>query len=239
MSGAKAQDKPATLSCSCLSTYSPSSEGPPVPRSHHSFVSYKNGFIIFGGISLINNTYYNDIWDFDPDLIRWREGGTLWGTSALRPAPRAAASGVVLGADFILFGGHNEDGITFSDLFSCDTSLWRWQDITTKTKENSLGQMPSGRAGAGFFKLDGEECLFIFGGFSCSNKGDKKQLLKDLWRLKKLKNDWGFDIGYRFEKIMIINDDPFLGRWGMSMCGFKKFITKKRMKIVTMEIKKM
>jgi hypothetical protein len=110
---------------------------PPPPRNGHSAVAASGGLWVFGGFS--HNTakgpwvtctapddncvYYNDLWNYNPNLNTWTQispGGPT-------PSGRWGHSADVLGNRMLVFGGNTAGSKPSNELWSYDFSNNNWQ----------------------------------------------------------------------------------------------------------------
>ncbi|XP_059089404.1 kelch domain-containing protein 4-like [Tigriopus californicus] len=149
-----------------------SATGGPSSRSGHRMVLTKKHLIIFGGFhdNLRECKYFNDVYAFDLDNLKWKK----LDVSGASPAPRSACNMFVLpDGRIVVFAGYakekgkkdSESGITYSDMFVLtpdkhDTTMTKWKWNTVK----QVGYRPSTRTGMSVAVAPNSVKIFLFGG---------------------------------------------------------------------------
>ncbi|KAK9823375.1 hypothetical protein WJX72_002326 [[Myrmecia] bisecta] len=113
--------------------------GGPSPRSGHRMAVYKNKLILFGGFHDDGNdrsppTYFNDLWEFDMDELKWT---AVDHKSPIWPSPRSGCPLVIQGDMLYLFGGYartqDEDGTELEtvheDVWALNLLNYQWERI--------------------------------------------------------------------------------------------------------------
>lgn len=76
---------------------------PPLPsgRRSHSAINLNNNLVIFGGYNGTNSEHKSDMWQLDPDSMRWKE----LKPKGIGPEPRRRQALCQVGSKLFLFGG--------------------------------------------------------------------------------------------------------------------------------------
>jgi len=147
----------------------------PKPTGRNWQVSFAVGddVYIFGGATEYGTgTVYNDLWAYNILANEWR---------SLTPATSevfAAATGDLIGGDFLVFGGADTDGEYNNDLREYNVDDDEWSLIQL----DSSSVQPEERNGHSSASLGGS--IFIFGGW------DSKQYYNDLWEFNTRDLTW-------------------------------------------------
>ena len=149
----------------------------------------------------------NDLWKFDGTNWTWMGGSNItyqsgvygtMGVPAAENIPGARDSGSAWkdgAGNFWLFGGSGRDASGNSgylnDLWKFDGTIWTWVNGSNSVNQNgtygtkgtpATANIPGAREGAVPW-LDGNNNLWLFGGFGLAATGSTEGYLNDLWTL--------------------------------------------------------
>ena len=79
--------------------HSPSVENPPMGRRSHSALNYDGKLLIFGGYNSRESQHFNDLWLYDPKIMRWIEWSPH--NTELRPNPRRRQAMCLVGESVV------------------------------------------------------------------------------------------------------------------------------------------
>lgn len=131
---------------------------PQYSRNKHTAVVHKNKLLVFGGYSLQQRQFYNDILEFDFDTHEWQELAVI----GQFPSKRRAHSCTVLGnGALVVFGGYNGD-YCLNDVHTFDVESRRWG------RQHCVGDIPPQRGGHTAVAWKGD-CVVILGGWDVGN----------------------------------------------------------------------
>jgi len=128
----------------------------PSGRYSHCYSVLEGVIYIFGGRDYSGN-YLNDLYVFDPSNL-----GMTNLTNIARgqiPSGRGGAVFAAIDTRIFMFGGWQQSGEFFNDLFVLDVPTLTWENRTADTS----GAIPPPRTSHGFLSHDGK--LYVFGGF--------------------------------------------------------------------------
>ncbi|KAJ9507167.1 hypothetical protein QJQ45_004829 [Haematococcus lacustris] len=140
----------------------------PSGRSGHRMVAYKNKVLLFGGYydNGRDMRYYNDLWEFDVDSLRWSAVGNM--AAGPWPSPRSGCQLVLHDNTLYLHGGYSksrdeadpelEHGKAMDDCWACDLTTYKWERV------KKAGMAPGPRSSFAMVTWRGRG--FLFGGAS-------------------------------------------------------------------------
>ncbi|KAL4473976.1 hypothetical protein ABPG72_000338 [Tetrahymena utriculariae] len=145
----------------------------PPTRHSHTMTDMQNGKrqkLLFGGICLPENTYYNDVWIFDYENLQFNSSlpdvsGAFWTKKICKgdiPIARRGHCAITVEGCLYLFGGRTiNDSDDTSTIYSLNYDTWVWRKVKT------IGKAPSPRS---FFSATQftNNRLVIFGGIDNS-----------------------------------------------------------------------
>eukprot|EP01039_Chlorochromonas_danica_P002190 gene2190-2390_t len=154
---------PLLLSWSVLSVKGGS--GVPARRAGHATACADNGFYIFGGRSSTSSSSIvalADVWFYDAEQSLWTllfDGG-----DANSPMGREHSALAVQEEKLFLYGGrHPASGFVFNDLWSFDTSLHSWEELSHSSVPSwSYAFAPPGLIGSTLLPMG--SFLLLYGG---------------------------------------------------------------------------
>lgn len=133
------------------------------PRRAMASICAGNDFYIFGGMGVLRNDIYNDLWILDIKNTRWFKPHWVW----KRPAPRYCGLLKSYGEGrLLLFGGKRWNSKTYKDTWIYDIENNLWKEI------EAGGPSYIAKMGSGSTK----DKIYLFGGQNEINK-----CLNDLW----------------------------------------------------------
>lgn len=176
------------------------SKGGPSPRSGHRMALHKSSILLFGGFfdTGKETRYYNDLWEFQIEELKWVALGPKPGHPA--PAPRGGCQVAVYGDHMFMFGGYSvrkpepdallpklkrkaEDeaddgkGITHDDIWCLDLKSHQWERV------KKAGMAPGTRTSFGM--VTHKKRAVLFGGvMDREGQGDKlySELFNELYQ---------------------------------------------------------
>jgi N-acetylneuraminic acid mutarotase len=135
----------------------------PPPRCSHQAVQFQDKLYVFGGeYGTIDQFYhYRDFWELDLKTNMWKEVEATgdW------PSARSGHRMIIWRNYIILFGGFYEamrEVRWYNDLYFYSITEHRWIQINYKTN----AMLPKPRSGHQMFVHQGEDLIYIFGGYS-------------------------------------------------------------------------
>jgi hypothetical protein len=177
------------------------------------WVDASGNFWIFGGADQSTPAnYYNDLWEYANGKWMWVSGsktsntagdyGTKGSsTAATGPGARYYTTVVVDASDnFWLFGGQDQNGNDYNDLWKFSSGQWTWVsgDNTANQAGNygtkgtsSATNLPGARSGHGSW-IDATGNIWVYGGVGYANTtgGNGNTYLDDLWEFSPLSGKW-------------------------------------------------
>ena len=138
----------------------------PSPRQFHSMQLVSGQFFVFGGKD--GETYYNDVWKFNPKSERWSPISALGAI----PSSRYACASASEGDAFAIWGGEDKVGLK-NDLYNFNALTYTWEIL-----EPTTPSVPNPAKGACL--VISIPKIYIFGGKTSS--GFSSELwMYDLW----------------------------------------------------------
>jgi hypothetical protein len=176
----------------------------PLPRAEHGSCALGEVVYIFGGVTDYFRRYYNDtfsediylqdIYRFDPLLLRWQNVITQNGRQGM---PRRRAGHNMLcdtsTNQIYIYGGRNGE-TALGDLWAFDTQSLSWQRLSgdsnshskhSTSRSSSLSSSPASRQYAAAVSFN--QHIYIYGGNGDPATG---MLLNDLWAFDLLSERW-------------------------------------------------
>eukprot|EP00667_Euglena_gracilis_P003526 EG_transcript_3537 len=127
-------------------------------RNKHTAVVVGNRMLMFGGYSLQQRQFYNDITAFNFETKEWDD----LNVTGQPPTKRRAHSCTVIGeSQLIVFGGYNGD-YCLNDVYTFDTVQEHW------TKRECTGEVPPHRGGHTAVAWK-NNCMVVHGGWDVGN----------------------------------------------------------------------
>jgi len=171
------------------------------------------GFGASGGMGNLN-----DLWKYDGTNWTWISGDNFsntpgsYGTKGVAsptnapPGRYTAAFWKDVAGNFWIFGGTDMNtGGVYNDLWKFDGTNWTWVSGNSGENNNgtygtqcipSVNNSPGGRhTGAGFTVADGNQNLWLFGGYGLAASGAGQNTLNDLWKYNIPNNTWTWVLG--------------------------------------------
>jgi Galactose oxidase, central domain/Kelch motif/Secretion system C-terminal sorting domain len=178
-----------------------------VPSARYAAVGvadHQGNFWIFGGSK--GSACYNDLWEYNPTAKTWSHmsgstsanATTVYSGSSAGPGARCYAAAAVDGSGNIwLFGGQDQNGNDYNDLWKYSTSSGQWTFVSgTKNTTNNTGVYSGGSTAPGARNghclwIDASQNIWVFGGQGYDNNAnDGVVFLNDLWEYSSSKWSW-------------------------------------------------
>jgi Kelch motif/Galactose oxidase, central domain len=107
----------------------------PPARTNHTVISWQDKLYLFGGTD--GNTWFNDVWTYDPSTNLWTEQDCI----GYIPAPREGHAAALINDTMYIFGGRIQEGTDLGDLVAFKITTKRWYMF------QNMGMSPSPRSG--------------------------------------------------------------------------------------------
>ncbi|KAI4162765.1 MAG: hypothetical protein LQ342_003652 [Letrouitia transgressa] len=127
----------------------PEGQVPPA-RTNHTVVSWNDKLYLFGGTN--GNEWFNDVWAYDPRLMKWSQLDCI----GYIPAPREGHSAALVNDVMYICGGRTEQGTDLGDLAAFKITSTRWYTF------QNMGPPPSPRSGHSMTAL-GKQIVVLAG----------------------------------------------------------------------------